>query len=253
MKYILILGLILLSTISLGGTYHPQTTDDQYVEYAESFHSVGEIVVFAKDKTHYTASAVAIDDHHVLTAAHVVLQDEVVGCVFKINNKPFKIRNITYHKDYGKTAEGGDIAICYIPKKIGLQSYPELYDGDELDQECSIVGFGWYGNFNSGPIEYDLCKRAGTNKIDHIDEKVLVCSSSQPSDKNCTKLEFLINNGDSGGGLFIGNKLAGINSTIWKPKKKKDDETKPDGKYGNFSTHTRIKHYLEWINTSKTR
>jgi hypothetical protein len=56
-----------------------------------------------------------------------------------------------------------------------------------------------------------------------------------------TELEFLICSGDSGGGLFINKKLAGINSCVLAADKK------PNSSYGDDAGHTRISKYVPWI------
>ena len=71
---------------------------------------------------------------------------------------------------------------------------------------------------------------------------MLVCSASVHSDKNITKMEFLIASGDSGGGLFIDNKLAGINSCVMAV------DRSPQSKYNEESGHTRVSKFLGWIN-----
>jgi len=76
------------------------------------------------------------------------------------------------------------------------------------------------------------------NKIDYISDSLLMCS---PSIMSKTELEFLIASGDSGGGLFIDNKLAGINSCVMAVDKK------PDSTYNDESGHTRVSKFLGWI------
>jgi hypothetical protein len=56
-----------------------------------------------------------------------------------------------------------------------------------------------------------------------------------------TSLEFLIASGDSGGGLFIDGKLAGINSCIMAVN------GSPKSDYRTESGHTRISINLDWI------
>jgi hypothetical protein len=51
----------------------------------------------------------------------------------------------------------------------------------------------------------------------------------------------MIAQGDSGGGLFIGNKLAGINSFLMASDKQ------PDGTYGDESAFTRVSLYADWV------
>jgi hypothetical protein len=47
--------------------------------------------------------------------------------------------------------------------------------------------------------------------------------------------------GDSGGGMFIGNELAGINSFL------AHADGKPDGTYGDDSAFTRVSMYRDWV------
>jgi secreted trypsin-like serine protease len=60
-------------------------------------------------------------------------------------------------------------------------------------------------------------------------------------------LEFLIASGDSGGGLFIDNKLAGIHSCVMTVGKN------PQSKYGEESGHTRISNFIEWIEDNRKK
>jgi secreted trypsin-like serine protease len=55
-------------------------------------------------------------------------------------------------------------------------------------------------------------------------------------------LEFIIAPGDSGGGLFIENDLAGIHSGVIE-----DKINKGKSKYGAVSAHTRVSVYKDWI------
>src|SRR5208283_4095111 len=70
------------------------------------------------------------------------------------------------------------------------------------------------------------------------------CSHSLP-------LEGLIAPGDSGGGLFIttstGTYLAGVNSFVG------SDSNLPNSMYGNFSGHTRVSAYSDWIEANPWR
>ena len=54
-------------------------------------------------------------------------------------------------------------------------------------------------------------------------------------------MEFLIASGDSGGGMFINGKLAGINSFVTAA----DGTTNSD--YGDECCHTRISIFAKWI------
>jgi hypothetical protein len=108
---------------------------------------------------------------------------------------------------------------------------------DELDKICSISGYGSTGTGITGAVKYDDKKRAGSNKIMEVTDHLLKCDMSR---QNPTSLEFLIAHGDSGGGLFIDKKLAGINSFV-------ASDDKPDSSFGDESCHTRVCKYKIWL------
>lgn len=110
--------------------------------------------------------------------------------------------------DDGKT----DLAFGHIDGDFSLGFYPALYGGrDEAGKVASIAGHGMAGTFSTGASKSDGKRRAGSNAIDHAGDGLLICSVGQ---HRRTELEFLISFGDSGGGLFLGNELAGVNSFI---------------------------------------
>jgi S1-C subfamily serine protease len=221
------------------GTIDPKTPDSKYLEYSKQFSYVGKLTGKSEKGYEYFASGVAIDSNHILTAAHVV--KDCASCFFTIKDTKYRVTKIVYSKKYNDNKFGvGDIAIGYIEDDMKLDVYPNLYlDNNEEGMECSISGFGMNGTFETGPKNGDTLQRAGTNIIDYIESDLLVCSPSKGKDK--TSLEFLIASGDSGGGLFIDGKLAGINSCVFVSK------GTPNSKYGTESGHTRISKYIDWI------
>lgn len=238
---VLLLGfLIFLGNDCTSGTIDPNTPDTKYIEYGKKFNCILELVGSKNNKELYTASAVAIDPHWILTAAHVVEDSRFVLVYSEYNSKPILINKVICHKEFEKDGFWfGDIALCYTESDIGLDFYPELYDQeDEVGKICSISGYGHTGTFHTGTIRLDLKRRAGSNKIDKIEHDLLFCS---PSLSDRTELEFLIGDGDSGGGLFIGNRLAGINSCVTAIDKK------PNSTYNDNGGHTRISKFVGWI------
>lgn len=233
----------------ISGTIDPDIQDEKYIEYGEKFHYVLEIIgSYKENKNVFTASAVAIEPNWVLTAAHVVKGSRFVFLYDENNKKAILIDKVITHQDFEDKEFGfADIALCHTTSDIGLSFYPPLYDGeDEVNKVCSISGYGKTGTFNTGIHIFDGKKRAGSNKIDGIENNLLLCS---PSKINKTSLEFLIGNGDSGGGLFIDGKLAGINSCVMSVGEK------PNSTYNDHSGHTRISQFVGWIkeNIKKTK
>lgn len=239
-KIILFIASITLFSIGflIAGTIDPSTPDEKYIEYGRSFHCVVSLCGKTLDNNNYCASAVIIKPKFILTAAHVV-KDVVSGSV-TVNGQKYKIEYFTYPKEYDHNKFGFyDIAIGKLEKEVSLNFYPPLYtNNDEVGKVCCMAGFGLTGNFKTGAIFSDNKRRAGSNIIDYIDKDLLICSPSK--DRLRTSLEFIIASGDSGGGLFIDGKLAGINSCVLADKAPKSD-------YLTESGHTRISKYVEWI------
>ena len=237
------LVVVLFPIILVGGTIDPSVPDEKYIEYGRSFDYIVSLCGKTIDDKNYCASAVVIKPKFILTAAHVV-KDVSTGFV-SIGNKKYKIEYFYYPKDYDHNKFGKyDIAIGRLEEPIELKFYPPLYkDNDEVGKICCISGFGLTGTFNTGAIKSDNIRRAGSNIIDYIDKDLLICSPSK--NKRKTTLEFLIASGDSGGGLFIDGKLAGINSCVIADKS-------PNSNYETESGHTRVSNFIEWIEENTT-
>lgn len=241
-KVILMLLVFFYSCFNVySGTIDPNNSDKKYLEYGEQFNYIGQLLITRiNDNDLYAGSAVAYSDNIVITAAH--LFKDYNKAIIIINNKTIKLDSIICHSEYNYDEFGKhDIAICVLESPIELDWYPELYsDLDETDKLCSLSGYGSSGDFLNGVSKSDGLRRAGSNFIDNCDAFALFCS---PSDKDkTTSLEFLIAPGDSGGGLFIGNKLAGIHSGTIEYKTQSRLS-----KYGAISVHTRISIYKDWI------
>lgn len=245
MKYIVTLILIAICSLSLAGTRDPKNSDDQYVNYGSEFSFVFRLKCVSINGSTYYASAVAIDDNWLLTAAHVLSQARDINVM--TDESSVKVDRFVTHKKFVSANYGYyDIALCHVDKPFNLVFYPSLYsDKDEVGKICSIAGFGSYGTFETGIVGSDGKRRAGSNKIDTVDRHLLVCTASLPKAKDLTELEYITANGDSGGGLFIGNKLAGINSCVMAIDKQTNSN------YGDEAGHTRISQFIDWIIENK--
>jgi secreted trypsin-like serine protease len=237
----LVVSLLLVSSNIYSGTVDPHKEDRIYVKYAEQFPSVGKLCGTYSDGTQFCASAVAISDRWILTAAHVVKNAN--KCFISINGKKICVSKFTYKQEFDLDILcRNDIAVGYCEEDIGLANYPALYEqSNEINKKCDISGFGITGTFISGSIRSDDKKRAGTNTIDKIYNDTLVCTPSHRAESDYTDKEFIIASGDSGGGLFIDGKLAGINSLVMA------DDRSPNSSYTDESCHTRVSVFKEWI------
>jgi len=236
---------IILSTNLLAGTRDPSVPDDKYIEYGKKFHYVVNICGIYEDNTLFCGSAVVISPRIILTAAHVVKNSKHCG-IHIDNTKVILIDTVICHKDFSGNFGEADIAICSLSKDLDLTFYPDLYvDNDEVGKICCMAGYGLTGTFFTGQIISDGKKRAGSNKIDIVEKDLLICSPSKMGEHGRTTLEFMITSGDSGGGLFIDGKLAGINSCVLAVGKP------PTSTYGEESGHTRVSKFAPWILENK--
>lgn len=242
MRSILFLVIIFIANSLSAGTIDPSTHQNSYIEYGKKFPYIVKLVGKNSSGKKYFASAVVIKPNWFLTAAHAVTDSESCFIMLDSSTNQLCAKKIYCHKDFTSDSFGyHDIALGYIEEDIGLESYPKLYSNkDEIGKQCSISGYGLTGTFLTGAILSDSNRRAGTNTIEYIDRNLLVCTASKRNE-NITKLEFIIAGGDSGGGLFIDNKLAGINSCVMAT------DSKTDSNYGDEGAHTRISLYIEWI------
>lgn len=234
-----------------GGTRSPTTSDEKHLEYGAKFGHVAVLrcevpkvsdnVLEAIESLNgiAVASCVIVSPNHILTAAHVV-RGYADWTVTTEDGKSRVVKRVSVHPQYGHGGGCFDLAVGYTEEPFGLDWYPAIYeDSDEQGLIVSIAGYGMTGDFKTGGVHQGGGKRrAGSNCIDSATEDYLICSASGPP---WTSLEFLICWGDSGGGLFIGNKLAGINSAIMAVGRK------PKATYGEESVHVRLSRHREWI------
>jgi hypothetical protein len=237
LKQILLSTLLIANSVS-AGTRDPSTPDEKYLEFGKKFRCVQKIRANSGDEVQF-GSVVIIKPNWALTAAHVVdgTTDQVI---VMDDGSEFPVASVFVHPDFEDVEVGyHDIAICYSPSDFGLEFYTPLHRGsDEVGKSVTIAGYGIAGTFLTGGVNPDGQKRAGHNKISSQERSVLICC---PDREGRLPLEFCITAGDSGGGLFIGNELAGINSFLMAEKRK------PNGLYGDEAAHTRISLYFDWI------
>lgn len=239
MKHLLILLIMMFHSLASSGTIDPNTEDKKYLDYGLKFKNVLSLEGKNEKNEILLGSCVLIDKEWVLTAAHI--SAKMKTCGVRYDDKIIPVDDLIIHKDFNIDRFGiADISLCHLSENIVVDFYPELYsEQDELNQICSISGFGSTGTFISGSKISDGKRRAGSNIIEAIQDDLLICMPSLA--KNKTSLEFIIAHGDSGGGLFIGSKLAGVNSCVMAT------DGKPNSSYNDESGHTRISKYYPWI------
>jgi len=235
-----LVALLCLSTaVAFGGTRDPSTPDSKHVEYGENFKCVVKVRTRrTSDGKDQFASGVVVSPRHVVTAAHVV--NGTSEWSVEDGDKRLPITGFAIHPQWDDDRFGhNDLAVATLKDVYSLDYYPTIYKGDtETGEIVSLCGYGVTGTFVTGYAVSDGLKRAGSNIVDRVEGGLLVCSVSSG---RRTSLEYLITPGDSGGGLFIGNELAGIHSIIMR------NAGSPSGRYGDESGHTRLTLHRDWI------
>ena len=244
MRYLALLLIICfgLSQVCSAGTISPDTSDQKYLDYGKKHACVLPIVGTLINETtgdlnQYVGSCVVLDKRIIITAAHIIAPAKTSKIIF--GKKQIEVDFALYQKSYKYDGMGdNDLALCALKEDINLDYYPKLYaEDDEIGKVCSISGYGMTGNHRTGVTKNDGKKRAGSNVIKGIANGMLYCSLKDSP----TSLEFLVANGDSGGGLFIHQKLAGINSCIM------TTDGKLDSNYNDEYCHKRISMHKKWI------
>lgn len=243
-RYSLLHLVFLHCAYCFAGTTDPKVPDSKYLEYGAKYECVVPIYGNCEcgkggGKPHmFAASAVVIGKRWIITAAHVV--NKTSGVKIKVREKEYEIPRIVVNNHYKEESMGTyDIAMGESKEDIDLDFYPDIYEEkNEVGKIVGICGYGMTGTFSTGAVRSDNKKRAGSNMVDHIERHVIVCSATKGVK---TELEFMIAQGDSGGGLFIDGKLAGINSFVVAEDKKTNSD------YGDECCHTRVSIFSHWI------
>lgn len=202
--------------------------------------------------------ATVIHKQWAITAAHcteeTMLEETVdLGRRFAVNvaGQVREVDLVIKHPDYDQTSPGDvDLALlrfrnpANLPRPVPLQE-----QADELGQEVTLLGWGYFGLGTLGRQYDDGRFRRATNRIT-VASRYLRFVFDDPRQRNSETLplEGVPGLGDSGGPALIqtetGLRLAGVAVGQIKGA---DFSEETQGKYGAEAIYERVSSHLDWI------
>jgi secreted trypsin-like serine protease len=262
-----------LSAIAQAGTIRHDTNDALYQSAGSQFQNVGALQVVTTGGTFGCSATLLAPGDWVLTAGHCTDGATAGGTTFSLGDTigtsggsffvaatTFDVAEIVPHNKWdGSLSKGYDIALMRLVQNATDASGvagANIYTGTgEVGSVGTPVGFGVTGNGITGTTFLTGDKRAGNNTIDGFfrtpgkTPRVFGMDFDNPNGSTnvfgssaSRNLELLIAFGDSGGPVFIGSEVAGVNSFIV--------DYNSDGLYANYedySGHTRVSAFADWI------
>ena len=246
---------------SRGGTRRHDVAESEYIALAAQpdYQAVGLVSCPS-----INASGVLVADNYVLTAAHV---GQASGSMtFTLPSDDYLRAWKVIHPDWtGDIAAGNDLALIRLSTLVLDEQPAEFYTAtDERRQTGVVVGFGRGGTGLTGASGPVGTKRAGENVWDKLgsylgySNDILLADFDNPDDPwpfsdnwfgrtQPLDKEYLVAEGDSGGGMFLSDgeqqKLAGIASFItWTPL-----DGVGDSDYGDAMGVVRISSHHDWL------
>jgi hypothetical protein len=254
----------LMTTVTVGfvaeaGTIRHDRSDWDYRNLANGFPSVGYLSARNSSRG-WGCSGTLIAQSYVLTAAHCV--ENSAGWMnqgtFWLGNQAYSVNLVGAHSNWFSTgrdlALGVDLAILSLSSNVWNANPAMLYTGRDEDLKLgTYVGFGATGTGDTGHYYSDGVKRAGQNTMGvgtrvGYSDRLLVSDFDDPRLAQWYEplsqphnLEYQLAPGDSGGGMFIDGRVAGVHSFI----SATDGSLNAD--YGDISASVRVSSWADWI------
>ena len=258
------LVLMLISSVCSAGVIVSGSTYDAYdaaFEDVDVLDSAGKIVWGSG-----FASGTYLGKGWVLTAAHVA--ELPIDLSFTINGATYASSAVHINDGWsGVFAEGGDIALLRLDESNVPAQTVLLYSGSTaglLDEVFYLSGYGKTGTGDTGATGLGGVLHAGENLIEETggsaaffagyDEAILCFDFDDPSagndgyfwsDNQALTYEYMIAQGDSGGGGFVfldgQYVLGGVNSFVLAL------DGDMDSSYSDIGALTSVGEFTDWV------
>jgi hypothetical protein len=216
---------------AFAGTMQNEGYDFRHQQIAKEsdYQSVG-FLQMSSGSSNYVGSAIVLGGRWLLTAGHCVAGMDSIR--FTINGKTYTGKDWYAHNDYSYSVigNGHDLALVRLTTPVKGVTPARLArpGSNPIGREATIVGYGSSGTGLTGNIISAGTKRAGRNLIDsyvhggNLRNRIIQYDFDAPEylapelidsrDDFPIGLEYCGAPGDSGGGVFVGNSVAGITS-----------------------------------------
>lgn len=177
---------------------------------------------------------------------------------FTVGNRRYSVNAVGAHRDWfnsgGDLGLGVDLAVVSLSQNVWNVNPALLYSGRDEDlKRGTYVGYGMTGTGDTGAYINGGTKRAGQNIMGigtrlGYNDRLLVSDFDDPRNANSNwlsqplDLEYQLAWGDSGGGMFIDGRVAGVHSFISAP-----EDRRVDADYGDTSASVRVSSWTSWI------
>lgn len=267
--FVLALALVLILTNAASAVViRHDRLGSHYTDLAKQARSVGRVVIGGENGIAGYGSGTLIGGQWVLTAGHVA--DGAHSLRFRVKGQTFKADKWYIHEGWGKDlVAGNDIALIHLTEDVtdatGIRAAKRYYGRTEVGRRALNVGWGTTGDGLTGGWRWPDQALGGFNRVDKLGgwmttsagrENILLQDFDGPSidgrssmfgSATGDNLEGLIDNGDSGGGMFVkvNNqwRLAGVHSFGFT----RGADFFLNSDYGESSGHIRVSSYNSWI------